>query len=136
MRFTSRVHEFNPAFVLLASCFLSLQNYNPYFFLFLAGLGHIEGAGSSIFAASIGGYLERPACSIGDHLRSQNFCPRTNKIRTVLDTHQDIIEHDALVSLGSFLITMSMAHLKVMGKRTSPVTVSYTHLTLPTKRIV
>jgi len=30
-------------------------------------------------------------------LRSQNFCPRAKKIRAVLDTHQDIIGHDALL---------------------------------------
>jgi len=41
--------------------------------------------------------MKRLACSIGDHLRSQNFCSRTRKICTVVDTHQDIIGHDALV---------------------------------------
>ena len=38
--------------------------------------------------------MERPVCSIGDHLRSQNFYP---KIRAILDTYQDIIGHDAPV---------------------------------------
>ena len=41
--------------------------------------------------------MKRPACSIGDRLRRQNFCPRTRKIRAVLGTHQDIIGHDALI---------------------------------------
>ena len=41
--------------------------------------------------------MKRLACSIGDHLRSQNFCSRTRKICTVVDTHQDIIGHDAPV---------------------------------------
>jgi len=30
-------------------------------------------------------------------MMSQNFCPRVRKIREFLDTHQGIIEHDALV---------------------------------------
>jgi len=41
--------------------------------------------------------MKRPVRSIGDHLRSQNFCPRARKIRMILDTHQDIIKHDAPV---------------------------------------
>ena len=41
--------------------------------------------------------MERPTCSIGKHSESQNFCLRARKIRAILDTHQDIIEHDALV---------------------------------------
>ena len=77
--------------------FSVFAEFEPLFFLFLAGLGHIEGAGSSVFATSIGGYLERPACSIGEHSGSQNFCPRVRKIRMVLDTHQDIIGHNAPV---------------------------------------
>ena len=66
-------------------------------FLFLAGFGHIDGAGSNVFAVSIGGYLKWPACSISEHLRSHNFCLRARKIHAVLNTHQDIIGHDALV---------------------------------------
>ena len=65
--------------------------------LFFAGFGRIDGVSSNVFAASIGGYMKRPACSIGDHLRSQNFCLRMRKIRAVLNTHQDIIGHDASV---------------------------------------
>jgi len=41
--------------------------------------------------------MKRPVCSIGDHLRSRNFCPKARKIHAVLETHQDIIGHDALV---------------------------------------
>jgi len=47
----------------------------PSSFLLLAGLGHIDGVGSSVFVASIGGDMKWPACSIGNHVRSQNFCP-------------------------------------------------------------
>jgi len=47
--------------------------------------------------ASIGGYLEWPACSIGEHLRSQNFYLWARKIHAVLDTHQDSIGYDAPV---------------------------------------
>ena len=42
--------------------------------------------------------MKQPVCSTGDHLRSQEFCPKARKIRAILDTHQDIIGHDALVS--------------------------------------
>jgi len=41
--------------------------------------------------------MKWPTCSIGDHLRSQNFCSRARKIHAVDDTHQDIIGHDAPV---------------------------------------
>ena len=41
--------------------------------------------------------MKRPVRSIGDHLKSQNFCLRARKIRTILDTHQDIIGHVAPV---------------------------------------
>ena len=41
--------------------------------------------------------MKQLACSIGDHLRSQDFCPRARKIHAVLHTHQDIIGHDALI---------------------------------------
>ena len=44
------------------------------------------------------GRHERPVRSIGDHLRSQNYCPRARKIRAVLDTHQDIIGNDVPVN--------------------------------------
>jgi len=84
-------------------------------FLFLTGLDYIDGAGSRVFVASIGGYLERLACSSGEHLRSYNFCPRTRMSRAVLDTHQDIIGHDAPVISRILPIIMSMAHLKVTG---------------------
>jgi len=66
-------------------------------FLFLAGLGHIDGAGFSVFVRFMGEYLDRPACSIGKHLGSQNFYPWARKIRAVVDTHPDIIGHDAPV---------------------------------------
>ena len=97
IRLVSRVHNFRPAYVLLNSCFLSLQKFNPRVFLFHAGLGLIDGASSSDFAASIGGDMKRPACLIGEHLKSQNFCPRARKIHAVVDTHQDIIGHDVPV---------------------------------------
>jgi len=83
--------------MLSVSCFLSLQKFNPRIFFLLAGLSHTDGASSSVFAAFIGGDMKRPACLIGDHLGSQNFCPRAKKIRAFLDTHQDIIGHDAPV---------------------------------------
>jgi len=83
--------------VLLVSYFYLCRIFNPWVFLFLAGSNHIDGAGSSVFAASIRGYLEQPACSIGEHLESQNFCLRARKIRAVLNTHQDIIGHNAPV---------------------------------------
>ena len=41
--------------------------------------------------------MKRPVRSIGDHLRSQNFCPKARKIRVILDTHQDVIGHDTPV---------------------------------------
>jgi len=41
--------------------------------------------------------MKRPVRSIGDHLRSQNFCPREREIRAILDIHQDIIGPDAPV---------------------------------------
>jgi len=66
-------------------------------FFLLAGRSHIIGASSSVFAASIKVDMKLPIRSIGDHLRSQNFCPRAWKIRAILDTHQDIIRLDALV---------------------------------------
>jgi len=66
-------------------------------FFLLAGLGHIDGAGSSVFAASIEGDIKWPTCLIEYHLRSQNFCLRVRKIHAVLDTDQDIIGHDTPV---------------------------------------
>ena len=66
-------------------------------FLFLAGPGHIDGVGFSVFVTSIGEYLERPACSIGENLGSQNFCLRARKIRAILDTHKDITGYNAPV---------------------------------------
>jgi len=102
-RFVSGVHIFRSASVFLDSCFLSLQKFNPWVFSFLAGLGHIDGAGSSVFAVSIGGDMKQTTCLIGEHLKSQNFCPRARKIRAVVDTHQDIIEHNAPVMSQIFL---------------------------------
>ena len=65
--------------------------------------------------------MKRPVRSIGDSLRSQNFCPRVKKIRTVLDTPQYIFGHDSPVRSRSFMIIISMVHLKVTGKRMSLV---------------
>jgi len=73
-----------------------LQNLTLEFFL-LTGLAHIDGTGSSVFAVSIKVDMKQLIRSIGDHLRSQNFYPRARKIRTILDTHQDVIGHDASV---------------------------------------
>ena len=61
---------------------------------FLAGLGHIDVVGSSVFAASIGEYLDQPAYLIGEHLGSQSLCLRARKIRAVVNVHQDLIGHD------------------------------------------
>jgi len=41
--------------------------------------------------------MKRLIRSIADRLRSQNFCPRVRKIRVILNTHQDIIGHNALI---------------------------------------
>ena len=78
-----------------ASCLCRILTLG--FFLILVGLGHIDGAGSSVFAASTEVDMKRAVRSIGDQLRSQNFCPRARKIRAILDTPQDIIGHDTLV---------------------------------------
>ena len=84
--------------MLLVSCFTDFaQNFNPWVFLFLAGLGRIDGAGSSVFVMSIGRHMKQPACSIGEHSKSQNFRSRVRKICMVVDTHQDIIGYDAPV---------------------------------------
>ena len=72
------------------------RNLTLEFFL-LPGLGLIDRAGYSVFAASIEVDMKQPVYSIGDHLRSQSFCPRARKIRVILDTHQDVIGHDAPV---------------------------------------
>jgi len=69
----------------------------------------------------MGEYLNQPACSIGEHSGSQNFFPRVRKIHAVVDTHQDFIRHDALVISWIPLGHSEMGHLKVTGKRTSPV---------------
>ena len=76
--------------------FCICRNLTLGFFL-LAGRGHIVSAGSSILAASIEVDMKQPVRSIGDHLRSENFCPRARKIRTVFGTHQDIIGQDVPV---------------------------------------
>ena len=96
-RFASEVHDFRSASVFLNSCFLSLQKFNPRVFFLLAGCGHIVGADFSVFAAFIKVDMKRPVRSIGDHLRSQNFYPKARKIRVILDTHQNVIGHDAPV---------------------------------------
>jgi len=100
--------------VLLDSCF------NPWFFFLLAGHGHIVGAGSSVLAASIKVDMKRPVRSIDDHLRSQNFCPRVRKIRSVLDTHQDIIGHD--VSVRSLILPNHNEHGAFEGNGKEDVT--------------
>jgi len=41
--------------------------------------------------------MKQPTHSIGNHFRSQGFCPRVRKICAVLNTHQDIIGDDAPV---------------------------------------
>ena len=41
--------------------------------------------------------MERLACSLGEHSGSQKFCLRARKIHAIVDTHQDIIRHDAPV---------------------------------------
>ena len=41
--------------------------------------------------------MKQPVHSIGDHLRSQDFCTKARKIPAVLDAHQDIIGRDAPV---------------------------------------
>jgi len=43
----------------------------------------------------IGEYLDRPACSIGEHSASQSFCPWARRIRAVAGICQDLIGHDA-----------------------------------------
>ena len=66
-------------------------------FSFFAGLGHIDGVGSSVFAEFMGEYLDRPARLIGEYSGSQNSYPWARKIHAVVDTHQVIIGHDASV---------------------------------------
>ena len=53
IRLTCGVHDLRPTSVLLDSCFLSLQKFNPWVFFLLAGHGHIVGAGFSVLAVSI-----------------------------------------------------------------------------------
>jgi len=65
--------------------------------------------------------LERLACLIGEHTESQNFYLRARKIHVVVDTHQDIIGHDAPVMSQILPDHCEHGTLKVMGKRTSPV---------------
>ena len=100
IRLAFGVHDFRPAFVLLDSCFLSLQKFNPLVFFLLVGHDRIVGAGSSVFAAFIEVDIKQSVRSISDHLRSQNFCLKARKIRAVLDTHQDIIGHDVPIRSG------------------------------------
>ena len=76
--------------------FCLCKNLTLGFFL-LAGLGHIDGASSSVFVASIEIDMKQPVYLIDDHLRSQNFSPRARKIRAFLDTYQNIIGYDAPV---------------------------------------
>ena len=64
---------------------------------FFAGPGHIDGVGSSIFVGFMREYLDRPACSIGEHSKNQSFYLRARKICAVIDTHQGLIGDDAPV---------------------------------------
>ena len=66
-------------------------------FLLLAGSGHIDSVGSSVFVGFMGEYLDRPACSIGEHSGSQSSCPWVRRIRAVAGIRQGPIEYDAPV---------------------------------------
>ena len=92
----SGVHDFNLAFVLLTFCFC-LCRILTFGFLFLAGSGHIDGAGSTVFVGFMGEYLDRPACSIGEHSGSQSSCPGARRIRAVTNTRQGLIGYGAPV---------------------------------------
>jgi len=115
----SGVHNFRPASMLLDSCFCFCRNLTLGFFISYRSWS-IDGAGSSIFAVSIGGDMKRPVCSIGKHLKNQNFCPRAGKIRAIVDTHQDIIGHDALVM--SWILPNHNEHGAFEGHRKEDVT--------------
>ena len=45
----------------------------------------------------MGEYLDRPVCSIDEHLGSQSFYLRARKIRAVVNTYQGLIGHDTPV---------------------------------------
>jgi len=62
-----------------------------YCVVLFAGCGHIVGVVSSVFGPLIEVNMKRPASSIGDHLRSQNFCTRARKIRSHIKTLLDIM---------------------------------------------
>jgi len=93
VKFASGVHDFSLAFVLLTSCFC-LRRILTFGFLVLAGSGHIDGASSSVFVGFMGEYLDRPACSSGEHSGSQSSYPWARRIRAVTDTRQGLIRHD------------------------------------------
>ena len=119
-RFASGVHDFRSASVFLNSCFLSLQKFNSRVFFLLTGYGHVVSTGFSVFVASIEVDMKRPVRLIGDHLRSQNFCLMARKIRTVLDTHQDIIGHDA--PIRSWILLTHNEHGTVEGHGKEDIT--------------
>ena len=90
------VHDFSLTFApqIFYSC---LRRILILGFLFLTGLGHIDGAGFSFFAGFMGEYLDQPACSIGEHSGSQSSCLRARKIRAVAGTYQGLIGYDSPV---------------------------------------
>ena len=92
----SGVHDFSLVFVLLTFSFY-LCRILTFWFLFLAGSGHINSAGSSVFVGFIGEYLDQLAYLIGEHSGSQSFCLRVRRIGTVVDTRQGLIGHEAPV---------------------------------------
>ena len=113
MTSASRLYSWLPVFCLYRILTLG--------FSFLTGLGHIDRAGSSVFAEFIGEYLDRPARSIGEHSGSQNSYPWARKIRAVVDTHQVIIGHDASVMSWILPGSQWVWCINVTGKRKSPV---------------
>ena len=80
---------------MLLTFYFCLCRILTFVFLLFAGSGHIDSACSSVFAGFMGEYLDRLACSIGEHSGSQSFCLKARRIRTVADTHQGLIGHDA-----------------------------------------
>ena len=118
-RFASRVHDFSPAFVLLASGFC-LCRILTLGFLFLIGSGSLTLV-FHVFVRFMGEYLDRPACSIGEHSGSQSFCLRARKIRAVTDTHQGLIRHDTPVISRILPGHSEYGTSEGTGKWTSPV---------------
>ena len=119
-RFTSGVHDFRSTLCFWIHIFCLCKNLTLGFFL-LAGYGHIIGADFSVFAVFVNVDMKLPVRLICDHLRSQNFCPKARKIRAVLDTHQDIIEHDAPVWFHILPNHNKNGAFEGHRKRTSPV---------------